>query len=101
MDLSLIRQLFLSKRLKLFFVDCQAEKGIREGEYERALEASRKAVVAAEETFFDPTMLAMLYFPEEHTLAVYALPFFPIAFQFLSGVYKEFKSRRSAKVKVE
>ncbi|KAJ1549207.1 hypothetical protein HK405_007847 [Cladochytrium tenue] len=39
---------------------------------------ARRSVVAAESAFFDPTMVAMLYFPDEHRLAVFMPLFTPV-----------------------
>ena len=44
-------------------------------------------------------MLSLLYFPDEHKYAIYALPFIPIIFQLLSGIYQEFKDRKAAAAK--
>ncbi|KAJ3251347.1 hypothetical protein HDU77_005970, partial [Chytriomyces hyalinus] len=43
-----------------------------------ALAASRVAIVAAERAFFDPTMVSLLYFPNEHKFAVYMPLFLPV-----------------------
>lgn len=45
------------------------------GDFERANLLARRAIQLAESAFFDPTMVSMLYFPTEHTYAVY-MPFF-------------------------
>jgi len=51
--------------------------------------------VSAESAFFDPTMVSMLYFPDEHRYAVY-MPFFvPIAVPLLLAAKAEWKSRRT------
>jgi len=63
-------------------------------QYEIAFSSSKEAFKAAEEAFFDPNMLAVLYFPNEHKYAIYALPFIPITFQIFSGIWSEFKLRR-------
>ncbi len=54
-------------------------------------------VSKAEEAFFDPNMLALLYFPDEHKYAIYALPFFPICMQLAKAIYEEIKARRQQK----
>jgi Phosphatidylinositol-glycan biosynthesis class S protein len=63
-------------------------------DYVSANRNAGKAYEIAERAFFDPSMLAMLYFPDEHKYAVYALPFFPVAFQLLSAIFAEVKLRR-------
>jgi len=62
--------------------------------YQEAFISSRQASKSAEEAFFDPNMLALLYFPDDHKYAIYALPFVPITFQLLSGIYSELKIRK-------
>ena len=38
----------------------------------------KQAETASEEAFFHPTMLSMLYFPEDHKMAVYIPYFVPV-----------------------
>ncbi|KAI8816674.1 phosphatidylinositol-glycan biosynthesis class S protein-domain-containing protein, partial [Fimicolochytrium jonesii] len=69
-------------------------------EYTLALQHSKKATVLASKAFFDPTMLAMLYFPDEHKYAVYMPLFVPISVPVLVAAMKELKralKRRKAK----
>lgn len=75
----------------------EALEQMKKGNLDEALLSARTAFVASEEAFFDPNMLSMLYFPDEHKMAVYALPFFPILFQLFSGLWGEFKERRKRK----
>jgi hypothetical protein len=42
-------------------------------------------------------MLSLLYFPDEHKYAIYALPFLPIAVQLASGIWGEYKARKQPK----
>ncbi|KAJ3026888.1 UNVERIFIED_CONTAM: hypothetical protein HDU68_004901 [Siphonaria sp. JEL0065] len=49
-----------------------------QNQYDVALAASRVAITAAERAFFDPTMVSLLYFPDEHKLAVYLPLFLPV-----------------------
>jgi phosphatidylinositol glycan class S len=37
-----------------------------------------QATTASEEAFFHPTMLSMLYFPDDHKMAVYIPYFVPV-----------------------
>ncbi|KAI3635774.1 hypothetical protein MIR68_006412 [Amoeboaphelidium protococcarum] len=41
-------------------------------------QSSKAALELAEKVFFDPTMMSLLYFPNEHLLAVYAPLLFPV-----------------------
>eukprot|EP00019_Armaparvus_languidus_P012150 CAMPEP_0168588498 /NCGR_PEP_ID=MMETSP0420-20121227/5491_1 /TAXON_ID=498008 /ORGANISM="Pessonella sp." /LENGTH=74 /DNA_ID=CAMNT_0008623943 /DNA_START=1235 /DNA_END=1455 /DNA_ORIENTATION=+ len=47
------------------------------GEFDEALKSSGAAMLAAETAFFDRDMLAMLYYPDEHNLAIYLSFFLP------------------------
>ena len=78
-----------------------AEEALRFHKYDIALEEAREAAIASEKAFFDPNMVSLLYFPDEHKYAIYALPFVPIIFQLVSGIHQEWKSRRQAKVKTD
>ncbi|KAJ3188868.1 hypothetical protein HDU85_004582 [Gaertneriomyces sp. JEL0708] len=59
--------------------------------YNEAAGFARKAVTLASDAFFDPTMVAMLYFPDEHKFAVYMPLFVPIAVPILVALVKELK----------
>jgi phosphatidylinositol glycan class S len=61
-----------------------------------ALQSAKKSYLASESAFFDAKMLGLLYFPDEHKYAIYALPFFPIVYQLLTGAYKEIKHQRKS-----
>lgn len=81
-----------------------AKESLKKGDYEMASRHARDAIVSSESAFFDPTMVPMLYFPDEHKLAIY-MPFFvPIALPLLKALYEEFKAYRyfrSLKPKIE
>jgi len=79
---------------KSLFALQQAQIALTRWDYETALLHSQTAVNSAEEAFFDPNMVSMLYFPDEHKYAVYALPFAPITVQLVTGIWQELKSRR-------
>merc|ERR1712000_48025 len=65
------------------------------GEFDEALKSSGAAMLAAETAFFDRDMLAMLYYPDEHNLAIYLSFFLPISLPFLSSWWNEFKRWRN------
>ncbi|PRP88902.1 hypothetical protein PROFUN_00370 [Planoprotostelium fungivorum] len=69
----------------------------RDLDYDSAVLHARTATRDAEIAFFDPDMLALLYFPQEHKAAIYALPFFPVFFQLISGIISEIRHRRKQK----
>ncbi|WWC63970.1 uncharacterized protein I303_106576 [Kwoniella dejecticola CBS 10117] len=65
---------------------------------------SRDAVNLANQAFFDPSMMGLLYFPDEHKFAVYTPLFAPIAVPLLLGLLKElisWRKGRSAKNKAK
>jgi phosphatidylinositol glycan class S len=55
----------------------------------------------SEEAFFDANMLGLLYFPDEHKYAIYALPFAPIFVQMFTGIWQEYKSRQQKQRKLK
>ncbi|PLW43729.1 hypothetical protein PCANC_19419 [Puccinia coronata f. sp. avenae] len=63
-----------------------------------------KAAVHADESktlsstaFFSPTMLSLLYFPDEHKYAIYTPLFGPVLVPLIIALIKELKSRRKKK----
>ncbi|KAI9250319.1 phosphatidylinositol-glycan biosynthesis class S protein [Sporodiniella umbellata] len=56
-----------------------------------ALEHSISAIELAEKAFFDPTMVSMLYFPDEHKYAIYMPLFVPTSVPLLAALVKEIK----------
>ncbi|KDO28859.1 hypothetical protein SPRG_05730 [Saprolegnia parasitica CBS 223.65] len=63
--------------------------------------ALRAAVEAIEGTYYDSTMVAQLYFPEEHLYAVYLPLLLPLVLPFGFGLVREIKRvrvKRAAKV---
>lgn len=70
-------------------------------EYTAALAHSRDGLVKAEAAFFDPTMVSMLYFPDEHKYAIYMPLFVPISVPLVMALLRELKkikeSKRAAK----
>ncbi|KAF9564335.1 hypothetical protein EC968_004575 [Mortierella alpina] len=62
-----------------------------------ALETSRDALVKAETAFFDPTMVSMLYFPDEHKYAIYMPLFVPISVPLVMALLREVKKWKDAK----
>ncbi|KAH9941817.1 phosphatidylinositol-glycan biosynthesis class S protein-domain-containing protein [Epithele typhae] len=60
----------------------------------RALLASARALTHASRAFFNPGMLALLYFPAEHTYAVYSPLFASLAAPLVGAVLREFAAWR-------
>ncbi|WRT69116.1 uncharacterized protein IL334_006100 [Kwoniella shivajii] len=107
-----IKTLIGIKRLVRKIKEMKIGKGVRDkvlGSVERleqmsenrsALEnfiSSRDAVTLANEAFFDPSMMGLLYFPDEHKFAVYTPLFAPVAVPLLLGLLKELLSWRKRK----
>ncbi|KAG0062975.1 hypothetical protein BGZ89_010246 [Linnemannia elongata] len=66
-------------------------------EYVEALAASRDGLVKSETAFFDPTMVSMLYFPDEHKYAIYMPLFVPISVPLLMSLLREVKRLKEKK----
>jgi phosphatidylinositol glycan class S len=66
-------------------------------EYVEALAASRDGLVKSETAFFDPTMVSMLYFPDEHKYAIYMPLFVPISVPLLMSLLRELKRLKEKK----
>ncbi|KAI8909394.1 phosphatidylinositol-glycan biosynthesis class S protein-domain-containing protein [Powellomyces hirtus] len=62
---------------------------------------ARAAITASESAFFDPTMVAMLYFPDEHKYAVYMPLFVPVSVPVLIAVLREIKRWKQGRKKKE
>eukprot|EP00027_Filamoeba_sp_ATCC50430_P016086 CAMPEP_0168578516 /NCGR_PEP_ID=MMETSP0413-20121227/21375_1 /TAXON_ID=136452 /ORGANISM="Filamoeba nolandi, Strain NC-AS-23-1" /LENGTH=153 /DNA_ID=CAMNT_0008612369 /DNA_START=1035 /DNA_END=1496 /DNA_ORIENTATION=+ len=73
----------------------KALKLVSSRDYITAFSFSQSAVDKSEKAFFDSNMISLLYFPDEHKYAVYALPFAPMIFQLLSGLFNELKYRKT------
>ncbi|KAJ2778094.1 GPI transamidase component [Coemansia javaensis] len=57
-------------------------------DYLGAFSSAAAASTLAEAAFFDPTMVSMLYFPDQHKLAIYMPYFLPVALPVLAAVKK-------------
>ncbi|XP_063715014.1 GPI transamidase component PIG-S-like isoform X3 [Symsagittifera roscoffensis] len=74
------------------------------GKLSEALEKSSIATELAEKAFSDPTILAMLYFPEDQKYAIYVPMFVPMSLPLWTSmgiVLGYIKSRKAGKVTVE
>ena len=56
----------------------EAERLLSSARMEAAYERSLAAFAAAEKAFFDPSLLALLYFPEDQKYAIYIPLFLPV-----------------------
>jgi hypothetical protein len=72
-----------------------AESTMSNTEHDVAYLWSTHALVNAEQAFFDRDMLAMLYYPDEHNLAIILSFFLPMSLPFLSAIWAEVQRRRA------
>uniref|UniRef100_A0A182JXQ6 uS12 prolyl 3-hydroxylase n=1 Tax=Anopheles christyi TaxID=43041 RepID=A0A182JXQ6_9DIPT len=82
----------------------EAKQKLRAGKLEQAALLARDAYTSAERAFFDPSMLALLYFPDEQKYAIY-IPLFlpimiPVVFSF-NTILKYFRKRMAATTAVK
>lgn len=68
-----------------------AEHSASSGLYHGAAEAARKARSWAEEAFFQPSIMSLLYLPLEHHFAIYTPFFVPVLLHTVLAAFKEFK----------
>uniref|UniRef100_A0A3B3ZQL2 Uncharacterized protein n=1 Tax=Periophthalmus magnuspinnatus TaxID=409849 RepID=A0A3B3ZQL2_9GOBI len=65
-----------------------------------ALQYSKEAILASEKAFFDPSLLHLLYFPDDQKFAIYIPLFLPMCvpiFLSLLKILSEFRQRRKQK----
>ncbi|XP_072044480.1 GPI transamidase component PIG-S-like [Amphiura filiformis] len=78
----------------------QGHAYLQQGNLYRAFHASKRAIAASEKAFFDPSLLELLYFPDDQKFAIYIPLFLPISipvFASLFKVVKWFRARRKTK----
>ncbi|KAI8055911.1 phosphatidylinositol-glycan biosynthesis class S protein [Syncephalis plumigaleata] len=76
----------------------QVRQLLSNGDLVNGFQAATRAAELAEAAFFDHTMVAQLYFPDEHKFAVYMPLFVPIAVPIVMALLRELrgiKKRRS------
>ncbi len=72
----------------------EACTALKEGRFSTALESAKLAEMKAERAFFEPSMVAMVYFPDEHKVAVYLPLLGPVAVPLIMSAIKELKAIR-------
>ena len=91
-----IRQHFLSATAKLHVaIGHLCSKNSSSSGAQEALSAGLQSVEEARLAYFDPTLVAMLYFPAEHTLAVYGSMFLTLLITVLAALFSEIKHCRA------
>eukprot|EP00079_Xenopus_tropicalis_P020659 XP_012811796.1 PREDICTED: GPI transamidase component PIG-S isoform X1 [Xenopus tropicalis] len=74
------------------------------GRLESAFQASKEAISSSEKAFFDPSLLHLLYFPDDQKFAIYIPLFLPMAvpiFLSLIKIAKEYKQSKKEPLKTE
>lgn len=56
----------------------EAKAALADGKLHDAVELAKESYISAEKAFFDPSLLALLYFPDEQKYAIYIPLFLPI-----------------------
>ncbi|KAI3622837.1 hypothetical protein CBS14141_004421 [Malassezia furfur] len=85
-------------RVCLTQLDHAVHNTTRGTSFPEALDTAFAAQTHASRAFFDPSMLAMLYFPDEHKYAVYTPLFGPLFVPLIVAVVREIRrQRRSAR----
>lgn len=82
----------------------EAHRHLSSGQIARAFTQSRKALASSEKAFFDPSLLELLYFPEDQKFAIYIPLFLPIGLPILGSLFKAIKwikTNRNQKPKTE
>lgn len=82
----------------------EAHRHLSSGQIARAFTQSRKALASSEKAFFDPSLLELLYFPEDQKFAIYIPLFLPIGLPILGSLFKAIKwikTKRKQKPKTE
>ncbi|XP_069471438.1 GPI transamidase component PIG-S [Ambystoma mexicanum] len=75
---------------------------LESGRLEFAFQASKEAIASSEKAFFDPSLLHLLYFPDDQKFAIYIPLFLPMAVPILLSLLKtakEYKQRRKEPTK--
>ncbi|GAB6030053.1 hypothetical protein CHUAL_005736 [Chamberlinius hualienensis] len=78
----------------------QSYAALSESDIARAFQYSKNAVVSSEVAFFDPSMLALLYFPEDQKYAIYVPLFLPMSIPIVLSIkfiFNWVKKRREAR----
>ncbi|NXC51230.1 PIGS transamidase, partial [Penelope pileata] len=75
--------------------DAMAE--LAEGRLRSAFLASKEAVTSSERAFFDPSLLHLLYFPDDQKFAIYIPLFLPMAVPIFLSLAKMIREARQSK----
>lgn len=101
---STMQNMVVPDRIKLLVEDSLARLRsfmdlVGKGQLDAAFASSAEALSLSEAAFFDPTMVSMLYFPDEHRYAVY-MPFFvPVGVPLVAALVGEVRRWRDRRKK--
>ncbi|XP_072209601.1 GPI transamidase component PIG-S [Excalfactoria chinensis] len=70
---------------------------LAEGRLHSAFQASKEAVTCSERAFFDPSLLHLLYFPDDQKFAIYIPLFLPMAVPILLSLGKMLREAKQSK----
>lgn len=82
----------------------EAKESLATNDLMKASELAQKAFLASEQAFFDASLLAQLYFPDEQKYAIYIPLFLPIMVPVITSfsmMIKLLKKQREAKQKLK
>ena len=65
---------------------------LADGHLDEAYTLSTRAYLHSEQAFFDPSLLELLYFPDDQKYAVYFPLFLPVSLPLLNSLYHLVKS---------
>lgn len=74
---------------------------LADGRLQEGHQASQAAVQQAEAAFFDPSLLALLYFPDDQKYAIYVPYFLPVGLPVLLAFVSVVKQLKANKIKTE
>ncbi|XP_019641081.1 PREDICTED: GPI transamidase component PIG-S-like [Branchiostoma belcheri] len=69
----------------------EAQHHLGAGELTAAFQASKAAILSSEKAFFDPSLLELLYFPEDQKFAIYIPLFLPMSVPVLMSVFQAYR----------
>ncbi|XP_071848584.1 GPI transamidase component PIG-S-like isoform X1 [Apostichopus japonicus] len=69
----------------------KAHDYLAEGELSKAFHFSKKGIISAEKAFFHPSLLELLYFPEDQKFAIYIPLFLPVGIPVVLSLFKAVK----------
>lgn len=74
-----------------------AKRQVISGDYLGAIHHAKEGLRLAERAFFDPNMVAMLYFPDDHKYAIYIPLYLPVSMPLVFALANEAKQRLGKK----